>query len=364
MTDDGELLPVWQPGDALPKWAAKLQEPFPPDEVGLRPQVWCPKCRDPKIGGKLKFCGMPKDEKGSGGVEHTRKKCGDCGQNVSQAHLHLSYIGHAHITERLCQADPRWSWRPMGRDIDPEVLKAAIATGNLAIIDTVIKAFPPKIIEIPGPDGRVEHIMWGEVIVHDENGDEFAMPGVGDAIGKNWDPNAVKEMLGDLFRNALMRHGTGLDLWKKQDADQAKRERNAAGADDPGGYAARAGLFDEKGNQDPPAGKPQGRRRAAPADTGNAGVNPKAQAAADLAWQLRLQGVPTARLRAEAHDPAMKDGLLLLHCLAPWDKKQKTIVQAVVRRAREELEAHHAHLADLEKTERIIDGVLPPGGQG
>jgi hypothetical protein len=351
VNDNGQL-PVWQPGDQLPAWAKKLQEPFPPAEVGLRPQVWCPKCRDEKIGGKLKFCGMPAGEKGSGGVEHVRKKCRDCGQNITQAHLHLSYIGHAHITDRLLATDPKWTWRPMGRDIPEEVMTAAIATGNLAIIQTVISAYPPKIIEVPGPNGRVEHIMWGEVIIHDENGDEFAMPGVGDAIGKSWDPNAVKEMLGDLFRNALMRHGAGLDLWKKQDADQAKRERNAAGADDPGGYSARAAIFDQagEGSQEQPAsGRPAARKpRETPPDTGTAGINPEAQAAADLAWKLRTDQVTVEELRLKAYEPALKNKLLgdkhgvQMHCLAPWDREQKTTVIKVIGRARQELEAHHA----------------------
>lgn len=356
--DNGDLLPVWQPGDDLPAWAAKLQEDFPPDQIGFLPQVYCKACTDAIKKGTA-ACGQ-----GEGDRKHVKRKCADCGNNITTAHFHKSYVGHAHITRRLLDVDPRWSWEPMGRDIPDDVMVAAIqAAAQLSqpgLIGLVLQAYPPKIVTLE--DGS--HVMWGRLIIHDENGDEHVMPGVGDAVGKAWGPNALKEIIGDMLRNAGMREGMGLKMWMKQDAEQVKRERDQVAADDPRGFEARVGLFDEKGNQDPPAGKPQGRRRAAPADTGNAGVNPKAQAAADLAWQLRLQGVPTARLRAEAHDPAMKDGLLLLHCLAPWDKKQKTIVQAVVRRAREELEAHHAHLADLEKTERIIDGVLPPGGQG
>lgn len=346
MNEDGNgQLPVWQPGDEVPAWAAKLAEPFPPDEVGLRPQVWCPKCREQK---GVKYCGMKADERGSGGVEHVRKKCKDCGQNITQAHLHLSYIGHAHITDRLIAADPKWTWRPMGRDIPPEVMTAAIATGNLSIVQTVINAYPPKIIEVDGGNGRVEHIMWGEVIIHDENGDEFAMPGVGDAIGKAWDPNAVKEMVGDLLRNALMRHGAGLDLWKKEDADKAKRERTAAGADDPGGYAARASIFDQdqaaEGTQARSArGRAAARKPAEPPpDTGNAGINPEAQAAADLAYKIAASGSalqqPDLGKLQDAHAKARTKMLLGLHCLNPVNQAEKTTVLKAFAFARQQIE--------------------------
>jgi hypothetical protein len=308
LSSNADYAPAWEPGDDLPKWAAKLQEPFNPAEVGLRPQIWCPKCRDyqkepPAGGGKSRCCGMKKDERGSGGVDHDRKKCADCGQAMTAAHMHLSYVGHAHITERLLQADPRWYWRPIGRDIPDEVMAAAIGTGDLGIVQAVINAYPPKIIEIAGPNGRAEHIMWGEVIIHDENGDEVVMPGVGDAIGKNWDPNAVKEMLGDLFRNALMRHGAGLDMWKKEDADRAKRERDAAGADDPGGYAARAAMFDQdqagEGSQAQPARR-RGRQAQAKQEDALPPIDPEAQASADLAVTLgKKPGITIAALEAE-----------------------------------------------------------------
>jgi hypothetical protein len=341
MTSDYER-PIWEPGDQLPRWAAKLQEPFPLAEVGLRPQIWCPKCRENKT---VKYCGMKADERGSGGVEHVRKKCGNCGQNITQAHLHLSYVGHAHITDRLLQTDPRWTWRPMGRDIPDEVMTAAIATGDHAIIQTVIAAYPPKIIELPpGPTGRVERIMWGELIVHDENGDEVVMPGVGDALGKTWDPNAVKEMVGDLLRNAAMRHGAGLDLWKKEDTDRNKREQSAAGADESAGYSARAGLFDDdSAAAAKPAATRSRARQAAPADTGQApGINPEAQGIADLAWRLREGGASLEGLRKATHEPATKQKLLSLHCQAPWDRTEKTTVLTVISRARTELEAQHA----------------------
>ena len=342
---NNDYAPAWEPGDDLPKWAAKLREPFDPAEVGLRPQVWCPKCRDTKANPQ-RFCGMKADERGSGGVDHVKKKCRDCGQSMTQAHLHLSYVGHAHITERLLDTDPTWTWRPMGRDIPDAVMAAAIATGDHLMVQAVISAYPPKIIEIPGPNGRVEHIMWGEVIVHDENGDEVVMPGVGDATGKNWDPNAVKEMIGDLLRNAVMRHGTGLEMWKKEDADRAKRERNGAGgnADDP--WGARTTLFDD----DAKPAQQQGRRKprqpdakpAEPAGAGDAAISPEAQTAADLAWQIAQAppgetGPALSKLK-DHHTATMKKKLLPLHCINPADKQTRVKVFEVFGWAKRKLE--------------------------
>ena len=348
---NNDYVPVWEPGDDLPKWAAKLREPFNPAEVGLRPQVWCPKCRDgqkdpPAGGGRSRCCGMTADQSGSGGVDHVKKKCKDCGQSITHAHLHLSYVGHAHITERLLDTDPQWYWRPMGRDIPDAVMAAAIATGDHLMVQAVISAYPPKIIEIPGPNGRVEHIMWGEVIVHDENGGEVVMPGVGDATGKNWDPNAVKEMIGDLLRNAVMRHGTGLEMWKKEDADRAKRERNGAGgnADDP--WGARTTLFDD----DAKPAQQQGRRKprqpdakpAEPAGAGDAAISPEAQTAADLAWQIAQAppgetGPALSKLK-DHHTATMKKKLLPLHCINPADKQTRVKVFEVFGWAKRKLE--------------------------
>jgi hypothetical protein len=332
LTDNGQL-PVWQPGDEVPAWAAKLQEPFPASEIGVRPQLTCSDCSK----SQKKFCGQTKWD-----VEHVLAKCPVCKQKISRAHMHLFYVGHADATGRLLDADPKWFWRPMARDIDPEVLKAAIATGDLAIVQTVIAAFPPKIDQIVTDAGRTERIMWIELVVHDENGNEVITPGVGDAIGKPWGPNALKEMIGDAVRNSGQRRGLALDLWRKIDLEQARKETTLAL---PEGYSAGA-VFDQVGeeNQDRPAkGRSTARKpREAPPDTGQAGVNPEAQAIADLAWKLRGDHVPPEELRVRTHTVAMKKGLLVLHCQAPWDTTQKVTVQMVIGRAREELEAHHA----------------------
>src|SRR5581483_3397169 len=292
------------------------------DEVGLRPQIWCPRCRDdkhmpPDGGGRFKACGLKKDADGSFGVDHVRVKCRLCGQKITQAHGHLSYVGHAHATSRLLEADPQWTWRPMGRDVPDEVMIAAIGTGSPEVIAAVAAAYPPKIIEMDIGNGRVERVMWGELVIHDGDGNEIVTPGVGDAIGKAWGPNALKEIIGDLVRNAAMRRGLALNLWMKQDADQAAREsRVTAGADDPAGSAARAALFDDD------AGPAKGRGRTAGPKpgtaSGEAGINPEAQAAADMAWLIAQDPAKGGLDALQAcHGKARDKRLLGLHCLDP-----------------------------------------------
>src|SRR5690242_279048 len=154
-----EDVPTWEPGvDAAPRWAQVLAAPFAEDEIGLRPQIWCKPCRDHP---GVKACG-----KEMYGEVHEAVKCMDCGQKITTAHLHLSYVGHADVTGRLLEADPLWTWEPMARAVDPEVLKAAIATGSPDIVQMVIDAAPPKLEDLQVPSG-VERGMWIYLVLHD-----------------------------------------------------------------------------------------------------------------------------------------------------------------------------------------------------
>jgi hypothetical protein len=313
---NGEL--AWTPADPMPGWAAKLLEDFPPEEVGLRPQVWCKDCREHQY----KACGKT-TEIGGEKLEHRAVKCKDCGQKVTRAHSHLDYVGHANVTKRLLDADPRWSWRPMARDVPEQVMLAAIATGDQAIIAQVIASYPPKLIELEVGNGRKERVLWGELVIHDEDGNEVVTPGVGDAKGKLWGPDALKEMIGDFLRNSGQRRGLAWKLWAKQLADQNKRDRGMGGADDPGGYAARAAIFDQdqagEGTQAPQG---QGRRRARPAPApkqeeaaGGPPIDPEAQASADLAIALGQKPGITIEALAAEYDKALTKKLTTKLCV-------------------------------------------------
>jgi len=94
----------------------------------------------------------------------------------------LDYVGHAAVTNRLLNVDPKWTWEPLA--LDENLLPAMDKAGNLWIRLTVL---------------GVTRI------------------GVGD--GKN-----MKERIGDAIRNAAMRFGVALDLWAKEELEHDRAE--------------------------------------------------------------------------------------------------------------------------------------------
>lgn len=110
-------------------------------------------------------------------------RCAVCGGSHHPKAVHLDYVGHAALTDRLLDADPNWSWEPMAfRD----GLPAFDNTGGLWIKLTVCG---------------------------------ITRNGYGHAAAKpTMDPGArEKEVIGDALRNAAMRFGAALDLWHKGD---------------------------------------------------------------------------------------------------------------------------------------------------
>ena len=134
---------------------ARLREPFEPQQIGKLPK---PKRRDAEKG-----------------------HCSECGGWHGLPAVHLDYVGHAALTDRLLEVDPEWTWEPMA--FDQMGAPAFDHNGGLWIRLTVL---------------GVTRI------------------GYGDADGKKG-ANAVKEAIGDALRNAAMRFGCALDLWSKED---------------------------------------------------------------------------------------------------------------------------------------------------
>lgn len=143
----------------------KLRAPFEPAQIGKLPRVTCGNCSRDK---QRKHCDR-----------HQRAECRVCGNYISTAHMHLDYVGHAAITDRLLAVDPTWSWEPLA--IGPDGLPVRDREGGLWIRLTV---------------AGVTRL------------------GYGDADGKAG-PSAVKEAIGDALRNGAMRFGVALDLWHK-----------------------------------------------------------------------------------------------------------------------------------------------------
>jgi hypothetical protein len=138
-----------------PTGLALLRQPFPPNQISKLPK---PKNKD-----------APKGH------------CNECGGWHGLPAVHLDYVGHAALTDRLLDADPTWTWEPL-----------SMSTDGLPVLD--------------GYGG-----MWIKLTVCG-----VTRLGYGDAGDKSGG-NAIKEVIGDALRNAAMRFGAALELWHKGD---------------------------------------------------------------------------------------------------------------------------------------------------
>jgi len=167
--------PLKPEAEVTPDPLAKLREPFPPNQISK----------------------LPKESKAQ--IEERKQNrnainCQLCGSYHHKNAVHLDYVGHAALTDRLLDTDPRWSWGPMG--FTPDGLPALDRNGGL----------------------------WIKLTVCD-----MTRIGYGSADGKSGG-DAMKELIGDALRNAAMRFGAALDLWHKGDlhAEEPEGERTAS----------------------------------------------------------------------------------------------------------------------------------------
>jgi hypothetical protein len=160
---------------------AKLRVPFPKDQINPLPKITCGKCSK----SPTKECD-----------NHRKGKCHECNNWITSAHMHLDYVGHAELTNRLLDADPLWDWEPLA--LDERGLPVFDGYGGLWIRLTVCG---------------------------------HSRLGYGDSQGKTG-PNAIKEAIGDALRNAAMRFGAALDLWAKSDLREAQSEHPKSEQDD------------------------------------------------------------------------------------------------------------------------------------
>lgn len=117
-------------------------------------------------------------------------------KNGNWQSMDLDYVGHADLTERFLEVDPEWSWEPLGRDELGMPILTMDKAGN--------------------PIG-----LWIRLTILGRS-----MIGYGSCeAGKQ---EAVKELIGDALRNAGMRMGAALDLWKKTGPIQARASAEAA----------------------------------------------------------------------------------------------------------------------------------------
>jgi len=164
---------------APPSIWAQLREPFPAEKIGKLPRSTMKDAAEYKA--------LP------------RVHCDECGGYHPAEHtIHLDFIGHADTTDRLLSVDPEWNWEPVAWDADGLPRFAVNANGQhvgLWIRLTV---------------GGVTRLGYGSV-----EGGAF---------------DAEKQLIGDALRNAAMRFGVALDLWRKDthaEADASSETHSA-----------------------------------------------------------------------------------------------------------------------------------------
>ena len=124
-------------------------------------------------------------------------RCEICGGWHHPKVVHLDYVGHAALTDRLLDADPHWNWEPVA--LTEKGTPATDENGGMWIKLTVCGVTR---LGYGHPDGK-------------KGGD------------------AIKELIGDALRNAAMRFGAALDLWHKGDLHALDDEPPAPAKQEP-----------------------------------------------------------------------------------------------------------------------------------
>lgn len=140
---------------------AKLREPFPPHQISKLPKPTKKQTEELRADFKR------------------GQRCNLCGGWHQADVIHLDYVGHAALTDRLLDCDPAWAWEPL-----------AVGDNGLPVLD--------------GYGG-----MWIKLTVCG-----VTRMGYGHA-GDKEGGDAIKEVIGDALRNAAMRFGAALELWHK-----------------------------------------------------------------------------------------------------------------------------------------------------
>lgn len=170
----GRVAHMERPAQPAPTGLERLREPFPAHQISKLPK---PQSKDAKKG-----------------------KCGVCGGYHGLPAVHLDYVGHAALTDRLLDADPSWTWEPLAFTEDG--LPRFDASGGLWIKLTVCGV---------------------------------TRLGYGHAEAKSYSDIGAreKEVIGDALRNAAMRFGAALDLWHKGDLHLASNGADAETSEQP-----------------------------------------------------------------------------------------------------------------------------------
>lgn len=81
-----------------------LRQPFAGEAVGKLPRGTCKDCKE--VARQWRACERHAFVRG----------CEHCGGSHTSATLHLDYVGHADLTQRLLDVDPFWTWEPFTQE--------------------------------------------------------------------------------------------------------------------------------------------------------------------------------------------------------------------------------------------------------
>lgn len=140
-----------------------LREPFSKDVIGLLP--------------KATKRNVPESEK---------RKCEVCGAYIGP-HIHLDYVGHAAVTDRLLSNDLSWTWEPLATDAE---------------------GLP---VYREAPNG-LDIELWIRLTVR-------GVTRVGVGVVEKSKQDLGKQLVSDALKNAAMRFGVALDLWTKDELE-------------------------------------------------------------------------------------------------------------------------------------------------
>lgn len=170
-----------------------LRAAFHPQAVGKLPRIICKDCSK----APTRNC-----------KEHSKRQCDICGNYITTRHIHLDYVGHAEVTDRLLSVDPTWNWEPLEREVDPGMMAVVASMAPESILEglaAVLAVSPPRVTRTSQGDPCG---MWIKLTVGG-----VTRLGYGTVEPGKTDPE--KQLIGDAIRNAAMRFGVALTLWSK-----------------------------------------------------------------------------------------------------------------------------------------------------
>lgn len=200
--------------EAAEQFVEDCLEPFGEGQVGKKPQYTCQDC-------SKRSC-----------KTHAKQWCETCKQTISTAHMHIDFVGHAHMTAKLLKLDPFWSWEPVAFD-EEGLPKIRVTQGQASLWIRL------TVCGITRLGVGVEPV------------EKFGRP----------NDNLLKELIGDALRNAGMRFGLALNLWAKGElleADETSNEQPPAEPEapaEPKPAAQKAATAPRKAATAPPAKK-------------------------------------------------------------------------------------------------------------